>query len=606
MNYNLSELQKKDKKPVFQELKGLVDAAGSEQRNLVVALLIMLLNTALNLSGPLLVGYTIDHYIQTKQFEGVLLFSGILLALYVVVFGGSYLQTRLMGSAAQRIVFGLRNAVFHKIQALPIAFFNQNKAGDLISRVNSDTDRLNQFFSQALLQFVSNIFMLVASGSFMLIINFKLGVVTVLPALCIWLFVNRLSPWVRKRNAANLESVGLMSGEIQESLNNFKIVVAFNRRDYFRKRFNKVNQQNYKTATGAGIANTVFMPVFSLFSNIAQLLLLIYGVYLIHEASLTVGLLISFFAYANSFYNPIRQLATLWTSFQTALASWDRISLMLGLSNDLEVVADGFSGGAEHLQSTEKASQGILKDTTDAGPDILEFRKVHFGYPGGKEILHNISFRLERGKMYAFVGPTGGGKTTTASLMARLYDPLSGLVLLNGKDIRSYTPDERASKIGFILQEPLLFTGTVRDNILYGNERYTGLEDAAFTKIVEEAGLVELLAVFDKGLETEVASGGASMSLGQKQLVAFMRAFLRKPELLILDEATANIDTITEQMLDRILDKLPSETTLVIIAHRLNTIENADEIFFVNSGEVVRAGSFKDAVEKLMKGKRES
>lgn len=593
MNYNLNELQKKEKKPVFQELKGLVDAAGDEQRNLVVALLIMLLNTALNLSGPLLVGYTIDHYIQTKQFDGVLLFSGILLALYIVVFGGSYLQTNLMGSAAQRIVFGLRNAVFYKIQALPIAFFNQNKAGDLISRVNSDTDRLNQFFSQALLQFLSNIFMLVASGTFMLIINFKLGVVTVLPALCIWLFVNRLSPWVRKRNAANLESVGMMSGEIQESLNNFKIVVAFNRRDYFRKRFNKVNQQNYKTATSAGIANTVFMPVFSLFSNIAQLLLLIYGVYLIHEASLTVGLLISFFAYANSFYNPIRQLATLWTSFQTALASWDRISQMLGLNNDLEVLDNGIVPMAGMSER-------------DAEADVLEFRQVHFGYPGGKEILHDISFRLERGKMYAFVGPTGGGKTTTASLMARLYDPLSGLVLLNGRDIRFYTPDERASKIGFILQEPLLFTGTVHDNILYGNERYKGLDDAAFMKVIEEAGLEELLSVFDKGLETVVAAGGASMSLGQKQLIAFMRAFLRKPELLILDEATANIDTITEQMLGRILDKLPSETTLVIIAHRLNTIENADEIFFVNSGEVVRAGSFNDAVEKLMKGKRES
>ncbi|RZM30411.1 MAG: ABC transporter ATP-binding protein [Pedobacter sp.] len=595
MNYNLNELQKKEKKPFFQELKGLVDAAGGEQRNLVVALAIMLLNTALNLSGPLLVGYTIDHYIQTKQFDGVLLFSAILLALYVMVFGGSYLQTNLMGSAAQRIVFGLRNAVFYKIQALPIAFFNQNKAGDLISRVNSDTDRLNQFFSQGLLQFVSSIFMLAASGTFMLIINFKLGVVTVLPALCIWLFVNRLSPWVRKRNAANLESVGMMSGEIQESLNNFKIVVAFNRRDYFRKRFNTVNQQNYKTAIGAGIANTVFMPVFSLFSNIAQLLLLVYGVYLIHEASLSVGLMISFFAYANSFYNPIRQLATLWTSFQTALASWDRISQMLGLSNDLEVVEYGIAPGSIELQNSE-----------DAGKGILEFREVHFGYPGSKEILHNISFRLEPGKMYAFVGPTGGGKTTTASLMARLYDPLSGFVLLNGRDIRSYTPDERASKIGFILQEPLLFTGTVRDNILYGNERYAGLDDAAFMKVIEEAGLGELLAVFDKGLETEVAAGGTSMSLGQKQLIAFMRAFLRKPELLILDEATANIDTITEQMLGRILDKLPSETTLVIIAHRLNTIENADEIFFVNSGEVVRAGSFKDAVEKLMKGKRES
>lgn len=593
MNYNLNiESEGKEKKSVYRELRGLLEVAGNEQRTIVFALLLMLVNTGLNLSGPLLVGYTIDHYILTKQFSGVLLFSGILLSMYFVVFGGSYLQTRLMGGAAQRIVFALRNAVFHKIQQLPVAFFNQNKAGDLISRVNTDTERLNQFFSQALLQFLSSIFMLVAAGSFMLIINFKLGVVTILPALCIWLFVHRLSPWVRKKNAVNLKSVGMMSAEIQESLNNFKVVVAFNRRDYFRKRFDIANQQNYKTATGAGIANTIFMPVFSLFSNIAQLLVLIYGVYLIHNGNLTVGLLISYIAYANNFYNPIRQLATLWTSFQTALASWDRISKMLALDNDLHLVAldlDTTASGSVHTSNV-----------------VLEFRGVHFGYPGGKEILHGINFSLEAGKMYAFVGPTGGGKTTTASLMARLYDPLEGSVLLKGRDIRTYQPAERAQKIGFILQEPLLFTGTVRENILYGNELYQTLNAGEFLKVLTEVGLTELLSVFDEGLDTEVISGGERMSLGQKQLIAFMRAFLRKPELLILDEATANIDTITEQMLGRILDRLPRETTLVVIAHRLNTIENADEIYFVNSGEVVQAGSFNDALEKLLHGKRVS
>lgn len=587
MNYNLNSTSKPaEKKSIWQELKTLLTVAGAEKQNLLLALLIMLVNTGINLSGPLLIGYTIDHYIVTKEFNGVLLFSGILLAMYAVVFVGGYTQTRLMGGVAQRIVFGLRNAVFHKVQQLPVAFFNQNKAGDLISRINSDTDRLNQFFSQALLQFLSSIFMLLAAGTFMLVINFKLGVVTILPALVIWLFVNRISPWVRKKSAASLKSVGLLSAEIQESLNNFKVVVAFNRRDYFRRRFDTANQQNYKTAVGAGIAGTVFMPVFSLFSNIAQLLVLAYGIHLIRQGDLTVGLLISYIAYATNFYNPIRQLATLWTSLQTALASWDRISQMLAQENNLTI-----------LESKEESNLQV---------PLMEFRDVHFGYPNGKEILHHINFSLQQGKVYAFVGPTGGGKTTTASLMARLYDPLQGNVFLNGRDIRTYSAAERSQQIGFILQEPLLFTGTVKENILYGNELYQSFDKDEFLEVIDQAGLAELLQVFDEGLDTEVKAGGAQLSLGQKQLIAFMRAFLRKPALLILDEATANIDTVTEQLLEKILEKLPQETTLVIIAHRLNTIENADEIFFVNAGEVIQAGSFKDALNLLMQTKRVS
>jgi ATP-binding cassette subfamily B protein len=217
-----------------------------------------------------------------------------------------------------------------------------------------------------------------------------------------------------------------------------------------------------------------------------------------------------------------------------------------------------------------------------------------------------VNFDLERGKTYAFVGPTGGGKTTTASLIARLYDATRGSVLLDGRDIRSYEPEERARKIGFILQEPFLFSGNVRDNILYGNPEYKNFTNIQLSEAISEAGLESLLERFDQGLDTKVQTTGDGISLGQKQLIAFMRAVLRKPELLILDEATANIDTVTEQWLDSILKRLPESTTRVIIAHRLNTIENADEIFFVNTGKVIPAGSFNDAINLLLHGKVES
>jgi len=187
-----------------------------------------------------------------------------------------------------------------------------------------------------------------------------------------------------------------------------------------------------------------------------------------------------------------------------------------------------------------------------------------------------------------------------------LYDATKGLVFLDGKDIRSYNPDERTAKIGFILQEPFLFTGTVRENILYGNSEYKNLSNDDLAAVIQESGLESLLSRFEEGLDSNVQTTGDSISLGQKQLIAFMRSVLRKPELLILDEATANIDTITEQLLESILQKLPSTTTRVIIAHRLNTIENADEIYFVNSGEVIHAGSLDDAVNMLLHGKRES
>lgn len=587
MNYNLNQSPDKPEQKIsnLASLRKLITLIGEERRNLFIAFAAIFLNAGLSLLGPYMVGYTIDTYIETKQYHGLLVFSGILLVLYIIAFIVNYVQMRMMGGIGQRMLYSLRNAVFNKLQELPVDFFNQNKAGDLISRINNDTDKVNQFFSQSLMQFIGSMFTMTGAGIILLCINLPLGLAALCPALIVWGFTKVVTPWVKRRNAASAKSTGNLSAEIQESLANFKVIIAFNRRDYFRKRFEEANHDNYTKSVQAGVANNVFSPVYTLAANIGQMIVLTLGIYLIIKGHFSIGLLISFIAYISNFYNPLRQLAALWANFQVAMAGWDRISLLLSLETNLHVMDD-----PKCMTSNS----------------YLHFDKVSFKYPNGKEVLHKVSFDLERGKTYAFVGPTGGGKTTTASLIARLYDATRGTILLDGKDIRSYKPEERTRKIGFILQEPFLFSGTIRDNILYGNEEYKNFSNLQLSEVISEAGLKSLLERFDQGLDTKVQTTGDGISLGQKQLIAFMRAVLRKPELLILDEATANIDTVTEQLLDSILKKLPESTTRVIIAHRLNTIENADEIFFVNSGKVVLAGSFSDAINLLLHGKVES
>jgi ATP-binding cassette subfamily B protein len=565
-------------------IKRFAPLMASEKRNVITALVAIVVSSVAALLAPVIIGHTIDTYVRLKDSQGLLTSSLLLLTVFLVGVGASYIQIRTMGGVGRRVLFRLRNALFTKLQELPLAFFNQNKAGDLISRLNNDTDKLNQFVSQALMQFVGSVFLISGAGIFLIALNVRLGIAALLPAFCVLVVTRATATWLKHRNMKSLQSLGGMSSEIQESLTNFKVIVAFNRVDYFRWKFNSANESNFSASVGAGLANGLLMPLYGFATNLAQLAVIAYGIYLIQAGQLTLGLLIGFVLYVNSFYGPLRQLATVWSSFQLAVAGLDRISEVLALESDMPVIS------AAPVQS-------------DAA---LTFQHVSFQYPEGKEVLRDVSFELEKGKTYALVGPTGGGKTTTASLMARLYDPTQGSVLLEGRDIRSYSPDERARKVGFILQDPFLFSGSVRDNILYGNEQYHDYSSERLAEVLEQAGLSELLSRFSEGLDTSVATSGNSISLGQKQLIAFMRATLRRPELLILDEATANIDTMTEDLLEEILRKLPVGTTKVIIAHRLNTIDNVDQIFFVNSGAITPAGSMEHAVDMLLHGKRES
>ena len=568
-------------------LRRLAPLLIDERGRVAVAFAATVVSAGATLLAPVVIARAVDTYMIAGDFGGIVRSALVLLGAYLVGLIAAYGQTRQMGTVGRQVLFKLRNALFLKLQELPVDFFNQNKAGDLISRINNDTDKLNQFFSQALVQLAANLIMMAGAAGFLLSLNLQLGAAALMPALGVLLLTRGAGGWVRRRNRASLQALGDLSGEVQESVSNFRVILAFDRVDYFREQFGAANDRNYAAAIGAGLANTLFVPIYGLALNLAQVVVLAYGFYLIANGALTIGLLIGFLIYVNNFYMPLRQLAVIWSSFQMAMASLDRISEVLALRSNLPQL------------------------TADPGPSspqapAMEFDGVSFAYPGGDDVLRDVTFRLERGRTYALVGPTGGGKTTTASLMARLYDPSSGVVRLNGRDIRAWSAADRARSIGFILQEPFLFTGTVRENIVYGSRELQALDADGLRARLEARHLTGLVGRFEQGLDTPVTTGSDGVSLGQKQLVAFMRAVLRDPEILILDEATANIDTVTEQLLEQTLRALPTSTTRVVIAHRLNTIENADEIFFINGGAITPAGSMEMAIDLLLHGKRES
>lgn len=581
MNYTLSNAQNQIKlqAKTWKSVKKIWPYMRSEKIWLVVSLVAILANSGLTIWAPIVTGQIVDQSILTRDWPAVVQGLILLVSIFIATAVSGFVQTRVMGAVGQRILFRLRDAVFSKLQDMPVAFFNQNKAGDLISRINNDTEKLNQFFSQALMQFIGNVFVIVGAGVAMIWVNNRLGLASMVPAALLLLLIVATSSWIKRTSFGSMQAMGGLSSEIQESLENFKVIIAFNRRDYFRHRFLMANTANYHKAVTAGIAGITYTPAFGWATNLGQLIVVVYGLYLISVGNLTFGLLISYLAYVARFYSPLQQLASIWPNFQMALAGWDRISEILALQSDLVTI--------DSLKTKPRPNQAAI---------VL--KNVSFSYTPEHKVLHAVNISMESGKTYALVGPTGGGKTTTASLIARLFDPTKGKVLLHGKDIRSYTDQERTNKIGFILQDPFLFGGTVRDNILYGNRQLQALSAKDLAALLSREGLDEILQRFDKGLDTMVTTG-ESMSLGQKQLIAFVRAVLRHPDILILDEATANVDTVTEKLLEKVLQRLPQHTTQIVIAHRLNTIANADEIFFVNNGTVTAAGSLDHAVKLL-------
>lgn len=570
----------------------------NDKKKILPVFILILLNSAAGVLTPYFVAKGIDQYIATSDIGGLGRIIILLISVYVTTAAIGYFQTRIIGGISQRTLFRLRASIFEKLQSLPIAFFHENKAGDLMSRINNDTDKLSQLLNETVPQFAGNFFVIFGIGIFVFVLNWKLAIVLLFSTLIVTIITRILGPIIEDLNKKSSAALGHLSASVQESLSNFKVIVAFNRRNYFEESLRQDNEKNYKAYVRTGFANRILEPIYEFAGAISQLAVLLFGVYFISTGHLTIGLLIGFLAYGQRFYDPLRYIAAMMGTIQGALASWSRIRNILKLESHLKVMSEEEANEAEHV------SGGA---TSEAAKDwLLEFRNVSFGYEDGATVLDGISLHLEKNKTYALVGPTGGGKTTTAGLMTRLHDPVQGAVYFKGRDIRTYTPAELGESIGVILQDPFLFSGTVGENIRYGNHALDTMTDEDLQAVMEKKGLLHLLDRFEDGLKSPVNDTSENISLGQKQLISFIRILLREPELLIMDEATANIDTVTEQILTDIIDRLPKETTKVIIAHRLNTIREADEIFFVNGGKAERTTDFEDALKKIHGSKRVS
>jgi ATP-binding cassette subfamily B protein len=592
MNYELSNDQNKQPKINFiAALRKLYQYVKGTRLKILVAFVFLAITSASTIIAPFMIGDVTNKYIPVGDKDNLIKYLLILAAVYATGSLASYFQIRVMGQVGQKILFNIRNAVFEKLQSLPLQFFNQNKSGDLISRINNDTDKMNQAFSETLLRFTGDILVIFGIGTVMVILNQTLGLIAIGTLVLMLVVTGLLSGIIKARNDRSLQKLGELSGSIQESLTNFKVTVVFNRRDYFRESFKSVNENNRKAATGAGIANGLLAPIYTYAANFASALILIGGIQILildriaAHGTVEFGTLLTFILYSNTFFGPLKEMAELFTQLQVAIASWSRIFTLLRLETNLK--------------------QLDIDDKDESG-DLMRFHNVSFGYNKENMILHKVNLELQKGKTYALVGPTGGGKSTTASLMVRLYDATEGQVFFKGKDIRAYSPEELSAQIGFILQEPFLFSGTIADNVKYGNEKYRDYSDEDLTKVLTELGLEKLIERFGEGLKTVINPGAENISLGQRQLISFVRVLLRQPQLLILDEATANIDTVTEQLLEEILNKLPKDTTKVIIAHRLNTIENADQIFFISGGSIEKPVNFDSALNLINNGKAQS
>ena len=541
----------------------------------IASIILMLFYTVFNLANPYLIGVAIDQFITHNDVHGLAITGIVLIIINILMWQAQYWQVWTMSWAGQQVLYHLSSDMFTHLQRLALSFYDRTQIGRVMSRLQSDIDVLESMLSSGLLSMLSSLVSLVGIVIAMLIMNVPLALLsfTVIPVMIIIAaFWQRHAQRSFRRTRA---AISVVNATLQENISGMRVIQSLVREDRNSAEFDELNAYNRDTNMEASRVAALILPLVEVVAAMAIAITVLYGGVLVSRGSLQVGVLVAFTLYINRFFDPIREISQQYTQLQRAGVAAERIFQILEVPVEIQDAPD-----AQELPQIQGEA---------------EFRHVTFGYSPELPVLLDLNLHIQAGQTVAIVGPTGAGKSTIAGLLARFYDVQQGAVLIDGHDVREVTQHSLRSQIGVVLQEPFLFTGTIRDNIRYGRLNATDqeVEDAA-----RAVGAHELITRLPAGYDTPIRERGRNLSVGQRQLISFARALLADPRILILDEATANIDTFTELLVQQGLRTLLYGRTALVIAHRLSTIKHADSIVVLQAGRIVEQGTHDELLQK--------
>ncbi len=509
--------------------------------------------------------------LRESDIDGIIAISALFVALVIVNFILSFIQKMIMEYTGLMIMHDLRMKLFVHIQNLAIAFFTRNPVGRLVTRTTNDIQNMHELFTSVISMIFKDLFLLCGIAVVMLVINWKLALVSFIVLPLVLYASIKFSRLARDIFRELRVKVAQINTRFSETIGGIRVVQLFRQEMNNYRSFKELNHANYQAGMKQIHVLAIFMPLIELLAVVAVALVIFYGGGRVLSGTLTLGALVAFVSYIRMFFRPIRDLAEKYNVLQNAMASAERIFLILDSREVLPRAAAPKPAGASSLQRIEE----------------IRFENVYFGYIDGENILRKITFSISAGETVAVVGPTGAGKTSLINLIPRFYDPASGRVLINGLDLKDLNAASFRPKIALVMQDPFLFSGTIRQNIFQGNQDPTATQEQF---IIDASNCRSLVDRLPQGLDTVLSEGGASISSGERQLISIARAFARDPQLILFDEATSYIDSATELAIQQAVETLMKNRTSLVVAHRLSTVRNANRIIVLNRGRIIETG----------------